>query len=200
MIASFVYLPHTKWKAIQITLGLFACFLGLNRQIGTPRLTKEYLAKFFQKEFGTTLLYLLTLFMIDKPNFAFMFPVNLYFMIGLSDFILLTKLSIFNFEKIHSICTTISKNKNDFKRGRVYIEFFLFIYAIIMMKKIGFIFPLFLFNYLRIRAIMNYHGYQVFKTFQQDIDKKLQNSRIPMSSYIMKFNKFFFDFLTNSKV
>ena len=199
IITSFIYLPLTYFKIIQISIGILTCIFGIIRQLGPISLTKEYLAKLIARDFTTTMLYLITLFSISKANFAFMLPVNVFFSIGASEFVKRTNISFLKHEKILKVADSIVKVKGEFKRGRVYIELFLFFYSLCMIMKIGFFFPLFLFNYLRLKSQTNAIAYQTFFRFKSDIDGILSYNKIPnlVSVILKKFNGLFFKFVAN---
>lgn len=61
------------------------------------------------------------------------------------------------------------KNRNDFKKGRSYVELFLFFYSLLMIKKIGFIFPLMMFSYLRLRGTFERFSYLSYITLRNEI-------------------------------
>lgn len=199
ILTSFIYLPLTYFKPIQISIGLLACIFGIIRQLGRIQFNKIYLAKFIARDFTSTMLYLVTLFGISKANFAFMLPVNIFFSIGASEFCLRTDMKIFRFAKVLKVSESIVRVKNEFKRGRCYVEMFLFFYSLAMVMKIGFFFPLILFNYLRLKSQTNPVAFQTFFTFRNDINCLLSNPKIPTSLGVVfkKINGLFFKFIAN---
>jgi hypothetical protein len=199
ILCSFIYLPLPYFKAFQITSGLLACVMALERQLGSIQFTKEFLAQVLMKDFTSTIFYLLLLSSIDKANFAFMFPVNIFFSIGASEFIIRSNVNFLKFDKLDAAARNIVRVKNDFKRGRCYVELFLFIYSLLMIFKVGFFFPLFFFNYLRLKSQTDPISYNTYFTFRNELIANLSNPKIPsaIGTIMKKVIFYFFKVVTN---
>ena len=179
IISTLIYLPISYFKLVQLSLAVIASIMGLIRQQGQIKLSKDYLIASIMSDFGSSLLYILMVAFLENPSMAFFLPLDVYFAIGACEFITRSKMqSLLRFEKVKRITGIILGTKEDLKKARVYIEVFVFFYLIILtvMRKIGLLPVLVAFNYLRIRGMSNV-GKQVYWVLKVDLERVL--GRVP---------------------
>ena len=193
IISTLLYLPISYFKIVQLSIAVTASIMGLIRQKGPVKLSKDYLISSILTDFGSSLLYILLIAFLENPSMAFFLPLDVYFAIGASEFITRSKLeSLLKFEKVKSIIGVILQTKEDLKKARIYVEVFVFLYLIVLtcLRKIGLLPVLIAFNYLRIRGMSNL-GKQVYWTFKVDLETVLV--RVP---YLAKAFGWFFGVLS----
>ena len=180
ILTTFLYIPIAHFKFIQLLTGFAASGLGLFRQQGAIKLSKDYLIATILSDFGSSMLYLLMLVFLESPSIAFFLPLDIYFSIGASEFLTRGKVEfLLKFEKVKSITHVILTTKEELKKARVYVEVFVFVYLLVLtiMRKVSVLPVLVSFNYLRIRG-MSVIGKHVYWTFKCDLDKAL--GRVPI--------------------
>ena len=197
---SFISLFYSKIILIGLLSGLAACMMGLIRQIGPVKFTKDYLAAFIRNDFGNTLFYIALLFLVQGPNIIFSFPVMLFFAIGLGELALRSDLKFLKSEWVQAKANVVVAYKNDIKVSRCVVELLLFFYSIILlfMSRIGVMYPIMMFNYLRIRGMANQVCNQTFNLVKNKILGKLNGFALPGMSILIKVVNFFFGLLINA--
>ena len=195
---SFISIIPSKITILGQVAGLMACYMGLTRQIGGIRFNKEYLGSFIRNEFGNTIFYIALLFMVDGPKVVFSFPVVLFFVIGLSELALRSDISILKSNWVQEKARVVVAYKNDIKVARCIVELLLFFYSIVLViiGKIGFMFPIMAFNYLRIRGMANPLCNQTFTLVQNKILGKLNGINLPGKGVLIKIVSFLFGMFT----
>ena len=108
-----------------------------------------------QKDFGQAVIYLLPLISISHLTLVYTLPLCIFFLIGFSHFVIKSEPKVFNFGFMKNMAVTVTQNANDFKKARTYIELLLFFYSVIFFMKIGFMIPVSLFMYLRLKGSIN---------------------------------------------
>jgi hypothetical protein len=193
VITTLLYLPIANYKYLQLAIAFGICVLGINRQVQTLTLSKETAAKIFLGEFGNALIYILFLLSVDEPSMAFYLPLDLYFMIGISEFVTRSKPQLLTrFEQVAQASEVIKTHKDLIKVARTFCEVFLFVYvvALVIMGHIGFFSALLAFNYLKIKGVSPIGRWTLLE-MQKEIVAKVQ--RVPM---IAKVFGVFFGLLT----
>jgi len=94
--------------------------------------TKDFFVECIKSDFGITMFYMLVIISIQQLTSFLWLPVNLFFMIGACNFFRESKIGLFNRESIQNFSRGVSQNATDIKKGRVYCEFFMIFYFIIM--------------------------------------------------------------------
>lgn len=182
VVFSLIHLPLKNYSAIILSLGIITCVLGLRRQLKGFRFSKEALATAMTKDFGVGALYLISMFLVNNPLRLFCLPMTLYFVLGFANFVKLEKVYFFQkIEKVDRVLTVISQNSNSLKVAKLYIEFFLFFYSIVLvcMGKVGFVIPLALYNMLKLRMLNS--GYkQALMGLLGGVSAKLQGGNAIM--------------------
>ena len=156
MIACILPLPINHYESIVLVLGILVCMLGIRRQMRGFQMSKIYFATMITKDFGATMIYLLLMFGVNRPLKVFCLPVSLYFALGFSEFVYLQKITfISKIPKAQSLMDHLRANAADVKKAKLYMEFFLFVYAIalIFLAKGSLFTPISLFNFLKIRKL-----------------------------------------------
>lgn len=200
-LLSFITVFATKVSFIGSIIGLSACVMGIYRQIGRVQFNKQYLANFMKNDFGLTLFYIFLLFSIRGIKVVFCFPVVLFFMIGVSEMILRSEVSIFSGQWFQSKAQVMVSYKDDIKRGRCLVELVLFFYSIFLLfwGRMGFLFVVMLFNYLRIKGMANPIANSTFNETRYNLVDKLNRFSLPGKTILIKIVEFFFKLLINAQ-
>lgn len=155
IVTTLLYLPVPNYKMIQLALATAICVLGVRRQINSFTLSLSTLRDISLNEFGCSMLYVIFLLCVPDPSMAFYFPLVLYFLIGVSEFITRSKPSLLTrFEKVMAVTEVIKSTKDLIKVARAYCEVVLFFYVVVitLMGKMHFLAAIMCFNYLRLKG------------------------------------------------
>ena len=190
VIFGLLSLPIRNWQNIHWLLTFAASILGLIRQRGTPQFNREYLNVAVRSEFGGTIMYLLTIVFIRGPGPAFLFPVNLFYAIGIADFVHNGKVGLLlKFEKVRSVSSAIIQFKDQIKRGRAYCEFFLLFYILLMviLRQLTILTLPIYFFFIKMRSITNPVNQSIQQTLQSELISLANSRSLPIAPYITKF-------------
>jgi len=155
LITTLLYLPIAYYKYLQLIIGAAICVLGIRRQIPKFTFSKETAGKVLLGEFGNALIYIVFLLSVNEPSMAFYLPLDLYFLIGISEFVTRCKPALLTrFTQVNQAAEVIKSQKDLIKVARTFCEVFLFFYCVILtvMGKLNFLSAILAFNYLRIKG------------------------------------------------
>ena len=175
ILSTLVYLPFPKFNTFQLFLAIAASILGIRRQFGPVQFNKEYAISVLTSDFGSSILFILLLFFVELPSMVFFLALDLFYIIGAAEFINRAQVGILTrIPKVKEITQAIIGQKEQIKRARVYVEFFLFFYMIVLvfMRKLNLLPILIMFNYLKIRGTGGVPK-EVYGKLRTDFETKL---------------------------
>ena len=183
-VLAFFQLPIKHYQSIVLILGVVICLMGLFRQKRGVEFTKAYWAHALCTDFGQTILYLIMMFGVDNPLRLFCLPVSLLFALGFAEFLNIEKPYFFlQFDKVKNLFEYLRLNKNDLKKSKLFMEFFLFVYSLFLVFVAGgnLFTPIFLMNFLKIRK-MN----PLYKTFMDEFFGEIGNALEGSTNPVLK--------------
>lgn len=180
VLTTLLYLPIANYKYLQLAIATAICVLGIKRQVQHFTLSKETASKVLLGEFGNSLIYVVFLLSVNEPSMAFFLPLDLYFLIGISEFITRSKPGLLTrFSQVNQASEVIKVHKDLIKVARSYCEVFLFFYCVVLifMGRINFLSAILAFNYLRLKGASPL-GRWTFLEMQREVIGKVQ--RLPI--------------------
>lgn len=155
------------------------CLLGIYRQIGPVKLTKEYAADLMANEFGVTIFFIFSIFTISNRGPFIYLPLILQFAIGIAEFEVRTTYSFLKIEKLKTFFAAILQMKNEIKVGRAYIELFNVFYFILLvcLGKSTLILILIYGNFIKFKYKLNQSTHYAVNSTKAFL--KLKSQRIP---------------------
>lgn len=150
--------PFFRLAKIAIfVVGLVTCYLGMTRQIGQIKLSKEFLQKALSNEFGVSVFFFLTMVGVPVLSPFNWLPVSTHFLIGATEFIIRGGYKLLQRKKFLDFSVSIRSWKNDIKIAKGYVELFtLFYYLVIaIMGKFSILIVFIFGHYLKFRYKLN---------------------------------------------
>jgi len=95
-------------------------------------LTKDYFLAALSNDFGISVFYMVIIISINVLSSFLWLPINIHFALGASEFLTRTDISFLKREFILKYARMIVGLRNDIKKSRHYIEFFMMFYFIFM--------------------------------------------------------------------
>lgn len=102
------------------------------RMIGNITLSKEYFQSALRNDFGITVFYILIIISVSQLTTLLWLPVLLQFMIGVCNFIPNCGVAFLQKDKVLGYCRQVNAAKDDIKKARDYVEFFMIWYFVFM--------------------------------------------------------------------
>jgi hypothetical protein len=112
--------------------GIVACLLGVYRQLGRPQFSQDYMGDFMANDFGTAILYMLSVLLVTSRGPFLYLPVIMQFVIGVAEFEARTEYSFLKFSKVKGFFEGVQQLKNEIKVGKAYAEFFNIFYFLLL--------------------------------------------------------------------
>jgi hypothetical protein len=189
---TLLYLPVRYYNFFQFVLAFVICYCGIRRSIKAFPIALSTLKEIALNEFGICLLYIVLLASVNEPSMVFFLPIDLYFLIGVAEFIIRAKPAFLSkIETVNAGAKIIQTNKNLIKVSRTFCEVFLFFYSILMtiLGKMSFLVPLVAFNYIRLKSASPFGRWAMLE-MQKTVVARVQRFGWAVRGIEMFFNLF----------
>ena len=171
ILTAFWFGSLANWIAFTV------CILGIIRQCGRPRWSKQYGQKIVSNDFTQNLFYMIPfIFFPGAKTLVYFLPLGIHFWIGACEYIVMRQAMIYS--KVKKYIDTSRQQSAQLKFMKAKVEVFIIIYIIIMViiGNQSFILVLFYGNFLRIKYMVNLSTQYAFTNVNNWIQTKIINN------------------------
>ena len=160
-----------NWLAFTI------CILGMMRQCGRPRWSKQYGQKIMSNEFTQNLFYMIPFaFFPGAKTLVYFLPLGIYFWVGACEYIVMRQAKLYSIVKKYIDSSRQQSAQLKFMKAKVEVFIIIYIIIMVLIGSQSFILILFYGNFLRIKYMVNLSTQYAFANINNWIQTKIVNN------------------------